>query len=44
MNKNPERPKNIDKIISNLLNPKKKKQKSKYWETQEKILRSVFKE
>ncbi len=43
MNKNPERPDNIDDLISQCFNPKPPK-KDPYWEAQEDVLRSVFRE
>ena len=42
MNKNPERPDNINDIMSSCFDPNYKKKKGKYWEVQEKILESIF--
>lgn len=46
MNKNPERPENMDDIISGVFNPKSKNKKSpgleKYFQTQKQIERDIF--
>lgn len=43
MNKNPDRPKNMNELMSECFNPNyKKKKKGKYWEAQEEILKEIF--
>jgi len=43
MNKNPERPENMDEIMSKIFNPNFKTEKENYQEKQKKILEGIFK-
>lgn len=45
MNKNPERPNNMNEVMSKVSNPNYKKpltKMEKYWETQARIIKEIF--
>ena len=44
MNKNPEKPKQIDELMSSVFNPnyKEMKKDSEYWKVQKKIKKEIF--